>query len=83
MVENVSKHGGQIAPDFDGWDAERTNTLLCQPSVPRLVPGCDLRKIMCHAVNLDGESGRPAEEIQHVGTNRMLTPELQTTWAGT
>jgi hypothetical protein len=73
----VSDHSFQISPDVVGAKAKRLNTLPACPSITPLVTARAISELMGESVHLDGNSSRPAEEIEHKRPKRMLPSKLQ------
>ncbi|MCL6682867.1 hypothetical protein LZ536_02990 [Sphingomonas sp. SE158] len=62
----------KISPHFFGCNPKCLNALIAHPLVSPLVALNIVVEIMCEAIDLDGESGGTAIEIEYEWTARML-----------
>jgi hypothetical protein len=81
-MHDHAHNGIHLAEHVGGRHPERHQPLLCQPPVPPFVARRIIAPIMGGAIHLDRKAGPVAEEVEHIGPQRMLVPELESAGPG-
>jgi hypothetical protein len=76
-VHDVSDDAFQIGSDILGRHPDSFDSLLPEPTISPLIPAWRIAKLVDNSTDIGCDSGRLAEEVQHKGTKRMLSPKLQ------
>ena len=77
IIDDGRHYTFEIAPDLLGRNPNSFYTLRANPVVAAFVSVWIFARIMCQAIDLNGNRRRFAEEVEHERPEWMLPPELQ------
>ena len=81
FIENPAKCGIRISQKLGRGNSKRLNSGCLEPSVASLIVLRPISPRMRFPIHLDRQARVAAEEVEHKGSGRMLTPKLQTVGA--
>ena len=76
-ADDVLHDSSEVFSDLFGGNSKRLYALVANPPVAPIIALRIVTEIMCQSINLDGNGGRFAEEIENERAVRMLTSKLQ------